>query len=139
MTGLLAGVLVICTGDAYSGQKKDGLDGTWEVVSRTINGKKEEPKNEAVVIKGETLTLIEGKTRKAKIVLMPKLKPAGYDLTYKVPGVGEYTMKGIYTVDGVSLTMCQANGSDQARPTAFTSTATSNTVVTVYKKKTESK
>ena len=126
-----------------SAAQKEGADktelekfqGKWVPVSTTIDGKaldEDEIKHRSLVFKGEKMTLLyKDKERgTASLKIDPSKSPAQIDTTGEDgPRKGE-TLKGIYKIDGDTLTICV--GKD--RPTEFASKPGSGTQLFVHKR-----
>ena len=110
------------------------LQGTWKVVSIEVNGNAEE--NEV----GKTLTfdgvkfVLQGlEDAKFTLKLNPDKNPREFDLLDKE---GKVFLKGIYKLDGNTLTACYANKLDDAlkRPKEFSGAEGRNQVLLTAKK-----
>jgi uncharacterized protein (TIGR03067 family) len=86
-----------------------------------------------VKIDGDRISIDEGEAReeKAQIALDPAQKPAAMDI--KLLRQGGEMVKGIYKIDGDTLTICWAKDGD--RPTEFASKAGTSHVLFVLKRR----
>jgi uncharacterized protein (TIGR03067 family) len=111
--------------------KKDGdkLSGTYSFVSVLEDGKKPEGKQaeafkEAKVVFTSdrmTLKLNEKGGPEATYKIDPGKKPAEFNVTPQQGKNKGKTFKGIYSLEGKTLTICIAKDSGDARPTMFES------------------
>lgn len=112
--------------------KKDleALQGDWKV-EKAVRGGKDAPAEVAAKLKltfaGNKLSVDEGSARdeQATLTLDPSKTPAAVDFQPTRPG--KDVIKGIYKLDGDSLTLCWAKEGD--RPTEFASKEGSETVL----------
>jgi uncharacterized protein (TIGR03067 family) len=135
LTGLLR-----VSGPAPAEDKKDPgkLEGKWEPVSQTVDGKEsdeDELKNRFAVFKGGKLAfLFKGKERgTAAVKLDPGKSPKQIDITYEDGPAKGTTLKGIYKVEGDKLTIC-FGGFGKSRPAEFASKPGSGTILIVQKR-----
>ena len=126
---------------ALAAQDKKGaesLEGKWEVTAQTVDGKMSEPeelKNVFAVVKGEKVTfLYKDKERgTATQKLDPKKSPKQVDVTYEDGPLKGTTLKGIYKLEGDTLTIC-LGGLGKDRPTEFASKDGSGTILITNKR-----
>jgi uncharacterized protein (TIGR03067 family) len=116
----------------------DKLDGKWEAVSQTVDGKDadaDELKNRYVVFKGDKLTfLYKDKERgTASIKLDPGKSPRQIDVTYEDGAAKGAVLKGIYKLEGDTLTLC-LGGLGKDRPAEFASKPGSGTILGTSKR-----
>ena len=113
----------LCADDA----KKDseGLQGTWEVVEFTADGKlypEEIPKEIKLTFKGEKM-LISGPggigKREYSFKLDPSKKPKAIDVTPLDGPFKDKTVPAIYELSGDELKFCMPNQETKDRPTEF--------------------
>lgn len=116
----------------------DKMQGTWTVVAAERNGRKspeEALKTMQVVIKGNVLTVVEGKDRpqprqeNATLTLTPSKKPKTLDIK-PVGGKEENTARGIYELKDGVLRMCWTNEGGE-RPEEFSTKPDSNSAMFV--------
>lgn len=142
MSLLLAAVtLLIGSFSVPADDKKpaDELDGKWERVSQTVDGKAWEAgklKGHYIVVKGAKVTYMHEDKEEgpaATLKLDPGKSPKHIDVTYTDgPNKGK-THKGIYKIDGDTATACFGDvGKD--RPTKFASTPGSGTMLQTVKR-----
>lgn len=135
----LVGLLAVC-GPARAEDKKvaDNLDGKWELVFETLDGVATDPgevKGRFVVSKGEKLTayfkdkVLGTATQK----LDPGKSPKHVDVTYEDGPIKGTTLKGIYKLEGDTLTICMG-GVGKDRPKEFGSEPGSGDAHFAYKR-----
>jgi len=120
----LAVVLLIAADEPAKDAKKelDKLQGEWTMVSMETRGTKapdEVVKNFTLTIKGDQWTVTGG--NKATFKIDPSKNPKAIHLTFKA-GDTEVVSRGIYKLDGDTLTLCRTQG-DRERPKEFKTTA----------------
>jgi len=121
--------------------KDDKLVGEWLVESIHENGKPRQLGDEPVRYEftADGKWLIYHGDRKSggdlrRYAVNPKTDPPSIDLD-PAPGSKKFLpLPGIYKIEGDTLTVCNARTSRGVRPTAFESTAESNTAVYVFKR-----
>jgi uncharacterized protein (TIGR03067 family) len=132
----LLAVLVVAALTPAEDKPKDeeAIQGTWNVVSREMVGKKTpdaELKTLKVTIKDGTITTDDDKKKeKVTYKLDPSKKPKAIDLTDEE---GKITTLAIYELDGDTLKLCWSEKVDD-RPTKFASDADSAQTVMVFKR-----
>ncbi|HEY7311645.1 MAG TPA: sigma-70 family RNA polymerase sigma factor [Gemmataceae bacterium] len=118
---------------------KEKIQGEWKVESAKVNGE-ESQGAEGDRIKGATWTIaaekitvtFNGEDRVATYKLDPAAKPKAIDVMTEKEG----TFKGIYKLEGDTLTICATLGQeDGERPTEFVSKEGSSTMLFVLKRK----
>jgi uncharacterized protein (TIGR03067 family) len=146
---LLAGLgLVLAPVSGAGGQKDKGdkkgkeqpagenLDGTWQVVSVEVAGKKEPDervKGTKLVIKGNAFTLYEGKlVTKGTFKADPNKSPKEVDSIFEDDAGNKLEVKLIYEVKGDTMRACGSLGKD--RPKEFKSTTENGYELVTYKK-----
>jgi uncharacterized protein (TIGR03067 family) len=123
-------------------KEKTKLKGTYTMVSGEEQGTKLpegfisigtiEFTNDKMIIKGK------GKSE-ATYKIDPSQKPKTIDLTPQDGSEKGKLIKGIYVIDGGTLTICTATKSDNDRPTEFATKKGSGSVLMVLKKEKEKK
>jgi uncharacterized protein (TIGR03067 family) len=118
------------------------FDGTWVMVSATVDGKEltaDELKHVTFVIKsGKSTQMFKDKERgTASFKVYASKKPAEMDFTFEDGPLKGTTLKGVYKFDGDKLVVCRG-GVGKDRPTAFESKAGSGNILqTLVKRKAE--
>ena len=120
--------------DTNKAQEK--LQGKWEWVSQVNDGRKANPedaKERPLRIKGEKLfMLFKGEEHEmGTMKLNPEKNPAQIDVTFTDGPRKGQTAKGIYKLDGDTLSICVG---EKDRPTAFESKAGSGNGLWVLKR-----
>ena len=110
------------------------IQGSWKVISAEDSGRKapeETLRNLKWAVTRDTITYkVGGKTTRWTYRLDPGRKPKWIDLTE-----GDRTRPAIYDLDGDTLKVCFAEGTQKERPTAFESKPNSvNDVLLVLKR-----
>jgi uncharacterized protein (TIGR03067 family) len=128
-------VLVAAAGkEGAASRDQEKLQGKWEVESATRGGKKapaERIKAMRMVIEGDRMTVKDGtRDETATFTLMPDQKPPAIDIKPNRPG--EKTVRGIYRVEGDTLTMCWVREGD--RPKELVSKEGSGAILLVLKR-----
>jgi uncharacterized protein (TIGR03067 family) len=110
----------------------ENLDGTWQMVSREVAGKKEAG-DIKMVVKGNTFTLTDGKIiTKGTYKADPSKTPKEVDAFFEDDAGNKLVVKSIYEVQGDTMRVCGAYGKD--RPREFKSTAENGYEMVTYKK-----
>jgi uncharacterized protein (TIGR03067 family) len=137
---LMAG-LALAAADPEVRKDEDRLQGTWKVTSIENDGKKADPKTFAgwkLVVAGNKMTALDGNdvVDDHTFTLAAAAKPPALDL---VPLMGEKkakTVKGIYRLEGDTLTVCVSEPDAKERPKEFRSVeGTSHTLVVFQRAK----
>jgi uncharacterized protein (TIGR03067 family) len=113
---MVSAILVLAGGSSAGDKKNDDqkqLQGKWKVLSSEISGKKIKGGERFLVIKGNEWTAPVGAMFTFKID--PTKKPKELDLLGRNGG----TWRGIYKIEGDSLTFCRSHGSGGERPKEF--------------------
>jgi uncharacterized protein (TIGR03067 family) len=105
--------------DKVSSAELKKLEGTWDLISCEIDGKKDKVDGR-VVIQGNKFTVYFGDEDFAEATFTndPTKKPKTIDFVAIKPGKGTKSV-GIYEIAGDNLKLCGAEG--EKRPTTFTS------------------
>jgi uncharacterized protein (TIGR03067 family) len=132
---VVAGLFVVGSKPDDDVKKELGkLEGTWKTVAQEANGKREDKdkiKKHDFVFEGEKLIIKDAKkSREHSIKIDPKQTPKTIELT---DPEGDPVGRGIYKLDGDSLTIAITKPSFD-RPTEFTTKKGSNHVVVVLKR-----
>src|SRR5262249_47226167 len=150
LLGFFAGVALVMAGAAglrggaaaqQEGARQEQLgkvQGKWVLVSVNIDGKTQEEdeiKDRFMVVKGEKATaLYKDKERgTASLKVDPSKSPAHIDSTYEDGPAKGTTLKGIYKIEGDTLTICYG-GFGKDRPTEFARKPGSGTILVVQKR-----
>jgi uncharacterized protein (TIGR03067 family) len=116
---------------------KTELEGSWDLIGFEKDGKKvQDPKSAKLTVKGATFVvssgdkIIAGGTSK----LNTKKTPKEIDAMYTEGADKGKSYKGIYKLEGDTLTFCRAGAPEQERPSEFKTKAGSGMFVSVYKR-----
>jgi uncharacterized protein (TIGR03067 family) len=129
---------LLSTANAQDKKELGKLDGKWEAVSVTVDGKAQEPeelKDRFLVIKGDkAMFLYKDKERgTATLKIDPGKSPAHIDFTYEDGAAKGATLKGICKIEGDTMTVCYG-GFNKDRPTEFASKPGSGNILIVQKR-----
>jgi len=133
----LAVALVAADPPRDAKKELEQLQGEWTIVSLENRGQKvaeETVKDMKLTVKGEEWKVTRDGTTVADVTfkLDPSKDPKAIDMTFKVNGE-EAALKGIYKLDGDTLTLCRTMSPDAGRPTEFKTSADGG-VLTVWKR-----
>lgn len=138
---LAAGSLLAADDAKEKGVKEEleKLQGTWEFVSMEVEGVKkpdEEFKKYTVVLKGDqwTVSVADEIAARTTFRLDPTRKPKTIDLTQTLEPNQGRLLRGIYSLEGDKLIMCDRGADKGARPTGFETEPDSGLVLVVLKR-----
>lgn len=125
--------------DAKSKADLAAMQGTWVMHALEINGKAVSEKNfqnTLLIVKGtEYRTKVKEKLLPGfRLQLDARKNPRHMDMIQAMPGEAEKTIKGIYKLEGDTLTICRGLTSDQDRPNQFATWPDTNVFVVTWKK-----
>ena len=137
-TGAIAGILASSAGSASEKEPGDDLRGRWTAVKAEREGREAaEIVGHLLIVEGKTFRIQEkGKTiHEGTLQLDASASPAAIDFKHSGPSSGGKTWRGIYKVDGTTLTISD-NAVDvhKARPTSFDTGPDSGLVRVVFKR-----
>ena len=129
---IIAGVLTggLCQGGQGRDLAKEemkNLQGTWTVVSLKVEGEEsKDPKEKELVItfRGDKMLTAAGREKEPDPPRPYRLDPGRKPKHIDIDGGAGRTAKGIYALDGATLTLCLPNpflGGGGERPTKFES------------------
>lgn len=139
---LVLSVLVVSAKAADDPSQSSSLDGTWKITTLIENGEVISPaevkaklmKGGELVIKAPLIKFVNPLTLEKRTIAFVTGKK-GMLQTLDLAGAKTTAGKGIYQVDGGVMFVC-LNGPDQKlRPTVFTSTPGSHSILMILKKK----
>jgi uncharacterized protein (TIGR03067 family) len=117
---------------------EDSLRGTWTMVSFVINGEKvpeDQARTGSLVIKGDEYRPRFGANAAiAKITIDASKNPKAIDFTFTAGPQKGKTARGIYKLDGGTLTVCRGTTEGEARPSDFSAPAESGLLLVVWKR-----
>jgi uncharacterized protein (TIGR03067 family) len=141
--GLLVLTIGFLPGAAGAGGDADAeaiasLQGNWTMSSFVVAGETvtdDNVKSGRLVVKGrEYRTKLGSNSIFSTITLDPTKTPATIDYTYTEGPQKGTTIKGIYKVEGDSLTVCRGLTEDELRPSKFAAPADSGLLLAVWKR-----
>lgn len=122
---------------AAEDEKKNELEGTWELVSLERDGKdvKIQPDTKLAVTGNKFVVMVGDKVISGgTFKLDPGKNPKAIDSIYtEGPDKGK-SFKGIYQLEGKTVKFCRAGTPDKERPAEFKTTAESGGLASVYKR-----
>jgi RNA polymerase sigma factor (sigma-70 family) len=117
------------------------IQGNWKVDSAIHNGREpagdegDRLKSATVKITADTIIVtVGGEDRVSTYTINATAKPKTLDITHKLPGGGEEIARGIYKLEGDTLTFCGNRKPDAERPTDFESKEGSDIMLLVLKR-----
>jgi RNA polymerase sigma factor (sigma-70 family) len=123
--------------DETAQKERKQLEGTWEMISVSSNGKKDDAsqRKTQLTFKDKTFTLVQGGKVSARGTFEIDFtkKPRPLDLTFTEGGLAGKTVPAIYEVKGDELWECFTIPYD-ARPTGFNAEKDSNHLLFIYRR-----
>jgi len=117
---------------------KDKLQGTWQMVSITVNGEEvpaDDLKEVKLVVKADNFQVETPQTKlEAKFTLDPEKKPKAMDVSVLSGKDKGKTFKVIYALEGDTFKTCRPADAAKDRPTEFSSKQDSGLILTVWKR-----
>lgn len=137
--------MLLCVAPAWAGGDPDPKDtpgpfeGTWVFSSGKAGGRYSDPEDfdghEKIWKGGKMITRLHGKDTYIDTVTFDSTKKPGHvDIVQSAGPLKGKTLKGIYKVDGDTLTLCWGEPG-KARPTRFESPICSEVILEVWKKR----
>ncbi len=134
LTATLLGPADTPRGDVVK-KELEKFQGTWKYVSMDVEGKQQpgEVVKFTLIIKGDQWTVWAGQkiVAQARIKLDPNRKPRTIDLTSTLDADKGRLIRGIYSLEGDRLTMCDRGADRGERPTTFVTRPGSGLVLVV--------
>lgn len=136
--GALAALALLAAPESDKKDDLDAIQGTWTMVSFEVNGESV-PENVIetgrLEIKKDVYTPKLGEqTQWFTIVLSAEKDPKTFELTARNGANSGGLFKGIYKLDGETLTMCRALTEQDPRPTEFATGAESGHSLVVWRR-----
>lgn len=121
-----------------AGTDLEKFQGTWKIASVIVDGREVEDtqiKGAKLAVEGDGYTATLGEqTLKVRLKLDPARTPKAVDMTYRDDSTENRTFKGIYKLEGNTLTICRPTRPEGQRPTEFAAPADSKQVLIVLKR-----
>jgi uncharacterized protein (TIGR03067 family) len=114
------------------------LQGRWKIASLIVDGREVEDteiKGTKLVLEGDEYKAILGEQiLKVRLKLDPSRTPKVIDMTYRDESTENRTFRGIYKLDGDTVTICRPTRPEGQRPTEFAAPADSKQILIVVKR-----
>jgi uncharacterized protein (TIGR03067 family) len=125
--------------DNPSAADAERMQGVWEMAEYVVNGVAA-PENMTrpwlLVVEGDVYNPGSGETSvEYRFRLDPNLLPKSIDLAPLLPGSKGKYYRGVYKLDGETLTICRPLDIDDERPAGFTARDGSNLTRVVWKRR----
>jgi uncharacterized protein (TIGR03067 family) len=122
-----------------AGEAEDELQGSWTLESKIASGKEftqARAYNFQLRVEGRKWTVfIKGKAaNESELMLDASKDPRWLDVTFQPRGGKALLSRGIYKVEGDTLTVAQGTAASGKRPNTFESPNGSDVVLSVYKR-----
>jgi uncharacterized protein (TIGR03067 family) len=121
-----------------AGADLEKFQGTWKIASIVVDGREAEDtqiKGAKIAFEGDEYTATLGEqTLKVRLKLDPAGTPKAVDMTYRDESTENRTFKGIYMLEGDTLTICRPTRPESQRPTEFAASPDSKQILLVLKR-----
>jgi uncharacterized protein (TIGR03067 family) len=135
-SALIFGIVLGYVGDDPADLKS--MQGNWTMVSFEVNGEAtpdDQVKQGRLSVAKDVYTpTLGGRSMAFTLLLNPEKTPKTFDLTVRDGANKGRTYKGIYKLDGDTLTMCRALTEETERPTEFSTGAESGCSLVVWRR-----
>jgi uncharacterized protein (TIGR03067 family) len=136
LLSVLAGLSTLGQGPSADDVKKEveKFQGSWTITKIERDGEdlSDQIGGAEMEVKGEKYT---APNIAATFKLDPSKKPKAIDISYSEGPAAGQTVKGIYKLDGATLTICRALAEGSERPTEFAAPAGSGKMLFEFKRK----